>query len=651
MPDHEPTTTDVITTETLHINEFRRSIPRGNGRKPVKRKNTSTNQRSTSSLSTHIGKMRKVNPCIFCSGNHFNDQCSKSLEERKSLLKDRCYKCFSRDHQANKCNKEKKCYHCKSPNHNSAICTKRKIDVKTNVMHVKEVSPYTTVLQTAIVEVYKKSGRKDKLRVLLDTGSQRSYITAEAAQRLNLDILEDSQLLIYTFGSLTPKELNSPVAEIKIKGPTTPIRMKVNITPHITEDIDTPDVTLCKKLPSKILARLGDDGSLGKRIDALIGNDYYYTFLLSEKLKINEHLYLVNSIFGWIWSGMQREHKNEDIQVITYIQKETPMMPFPDLPLKDVTVPKLWDIETIGIRDCPKATRDDIAVEEFHKSVKFEDGRYWIKWPWNQNPPDLPDNYGLAYGRLVGLLKRMDEPTLQKYDMIIKEQIENHILEEIDGEKKFGGRIHYLPHHYVKKGDKLRLVYDGSSKQRGSVSLNECLYKGPLLLENLIGLILRFRSHKYGILADVEKAFLQIGIQTEDRDVTRSLWLKDIRKDATKDNLLHLRFCRVPFGIVCSPFLLAITIKHHLQNLNTPVGRKIEQEIYVDNLVSGGDSTHECLEIFKETKAAFDSISMNMREWNSNNQSLMRETNEDRTPADNVAILGINWNMHDDRNN
>jgi len=57
-------------------------------------------------------------------------------------------------------------------------------------------------------------------------------------------------------------------------------------------------------------------------------------------------------------------------------------------------------------------------------------------------------------------------------------------------------------------------------------------------------------------LSDIEKVFLQVGIQESERDVTRFLWFKDpTRPDRVIENLSLYRFCRVPFGIVCSPLL------------------------------------------------------------------------------------------------
>ena len=52
-----------------------------------------------------------------------------------------------------------------------------------------------------------------------------------------------------------------------------------------------------------------------------------------------------------------------------------------------------------------------------------------------------------------------------------------------------------------------------------------CLYRGPVLLEDLSGILLRFRLHKIAIIADIEKAFLQIGLQEKDGDVTLFLWM------------------------------------------------------------------------------------------------------------------------------
>ena len=51
------------------------------------------------------------------------------------------------------------------------------------------------------------------------------------------------------------------------------------------------------------------------------------------------------------------------------------------------------------------------------------------------------------------------------------------------------------------------------------------------------------------------------------------------------ENLDTYRFCRVPFGIICSPFLLAGTIKYHLKQIGTSVALKISDNIYVDTLL------------------------------------------------------------------
>ena len=184
---------------------------------------------------------------------------------------------------------------------------------------------------------------------------------------------------------------------------------------------------------------------------------------------------------------------------------------------------------------------------------------------------------------------------------------------------------HYIPHHAVltptKSTTKVRVVYDASAKTRQTnKSLNECLYRGPVMLPDLCGLLIRFRMHTIAVVADVEKAFLSVGLQPQDRDVTRFLWLKNPKKVTVEGNLQVFRFCRIPFGMVSSPFLLGATIVHHLKQTNTPLATSLQRDIYVDNVVTVVQNLSEAKNLYTDAKALFANPSMTLREWSSNSK-------------------------------
>ena len=82
---------------------------------------------------------------------------------------------------------------------------------------------------------------------------------------------------------------------------------------------------------------------------------------------------------------------------------------------------------------------------------------------------------------------------LYQYENIIKDQHEKGIIEKVDEKSKEGERKHYIPHHAVftpaKNTTKVRIVYDASAKtKKTNLSLNECLYRGPVIPEDLCGL-------------------------------------------------------------------------------------------------------------------------------------------------------------------
>ncbi|XP_047995284.1 uncharacterized protein LOC125233345 [Leguminivora glycinivorella] len=369
----------------------------------------------------------------------------------------------------------------------------------------------------------------------------------------------------------------------------------------------------------------------------------------TKKIELQENLYLVDSEFGWILTGKPDHATENDLTVLTYFQTSCEnKLTNPDPPLDVGNVKVLWELESIGITDAPNTDRDEEAIKKFNETTTIMDNRYVVSWPWNEYPPKLPTNFGLAYGRLVSLVKRLEKDALLLYERTLQDQLDKEIIEVVPNDRQVDHPVHFLAHHGISSSEKaMRIVYDASAKGKESKSLNECLYRGPIMLEDLTGLLIKFRCHQIALTADVEKAFLQIGLNENDRDVTRFLWLKDINKPVSMDNLIAYRFTRVPFGIISSPYLLNATIKHHLSRSTSEQIKNLANDIYVDNLLTGVNNIKEATQLYNDCKMTFKQISMNIREWNSNCKELGKAIPEINNKGT-VKTLGLDWNLCED---
>ena len=106
----------------------------------------------------------------------------------------------------------------------------------------------------------------------------------------------------------------------------------------------------------------------------------------------------------------------------------------------------------------------------FCKTIKLEDRRYQVTWPWKSDKFCISDNFDVAQRRLQPLVRRFhsDRNLLQNYDDIIKQQLSQGIIERVDNTMPVYTKKFYLPHHPVftphKATTKIRIVYDASSK-------------------------------------------------------------------------------------------------------------------------------------------------------------------------------------------
>eukprot|EP00795_Rhopilema_esculentum_P001929 gene1929-16441_t len=110
-------------------------------------------------------------------------------------------------------------------------------------------------------------------------------------------------------------------------------------------------------------------------------------------------------------------------------------------------VDRLWDLETVGIRE-----GDPVHVE-FKDTVKFNGRRYVVNLPWKSATAkaSLPDNKKLCEKRLRSQLKRLFRvpEQLEAYDGIIQEQIKAGIVEKAPKKETGVTATHYIPHHAV----------------------------------------------------------------------------------------------------------------------------------------------------------------------------------------------------------
>ena len=214
---------------------------------------------------------------------------------------------------------------------------------------------------------------------------------------------------------------------------------------------------------------------------------------------------------------------------------------------------------------------------------------------------------------------------LAQYDDIIEEQLQSGVIEPVIEKDPVSvdQPVHYMPHHAVVREDKettkVRIVYDGSAhEKKDEASINDCLKQGPNLIPSLFDILLKFRSHKIGLIADIEKAFLMISIDQSDRDSLRFLWYKNVM---SAPQPVIYRFCRLVFGLRPSPAILGATILHHLdlhEHEDPVVAEKLRDCLYVDDLTTGAESEDEALRVYASAKTIMSKGGFNLRKWKTN---------------------------------
>ncbi|GFU77891.1 uncharacterized protein TNCV_1138991 [Trichonephila clavipes] len=187
----------------------------------------------------------------------------------------------------------------------------------------------------------------------------------------------------------------------------------------------------------------------------------------------------------------------------------------------------------------------------------------------------------------------------------------------------------------------LRIVYDASSHNANSLSLNSCLHIGPNLYPEIFDILLRFRLNAVAFTADMKQAFLQILLNEEDRVVTKLLFSNNPYDESRPPSVYW--FTRVLFDS-SSPFLLSAIIKHHLKKYlgkYTNTVNFLKENIYVDDIMGCQLFENQALRITLEAIKNFEDTSIPLHQCKLIRNSRTRTVAYLRVTSSNKEILSF----------
>ena len=611
-------------------------------------------------------------PCGYCKDtSHPSEDCNifRDYGKRIEIVKrdSMCFNCLG-SHQVKHCKSRSRCRHC-NRSHHSSICNTvasfQKTDAKfsnkseecaprvkeTTTAHVhysvssrsSESHPPTAVLLKTAVATISAGKRSTNVNVLFDEGAQRSFITERAAKGLQLSNKTEETINLSTFGANSPDQRRLNVAQFKLHTMDDKefVALEALVIPEIGAPLRNHATKNIKDLPHLKGLKLAEPciAEDMSNIDVLIGADFYWS-IVGETVVKGPGPTAVSSRIGYLLSGPTKADKRQSPTTAN----ATILHVIADHREGDNLLQQFWDLEAIGVKDNTD-TPEGLTYEDYSKDcLTMQDGHYVAQLPWKSEHPPLAANYGACAKRTRSTIGRLTDDTLMTYNKIITEQTERGFIEKVQEDDVTKG--HYIPHHAVQKDSDttpIRIVFDCSYKTNNTPSLNECLEQGPSLLNDLTSILMRFRLKRIAVSSDIEKAFLNVGLAEEDRDFVKFLWLSD---PTDRNSLLvTYRFRVVLFGAVCSPFILNAVVRTHLEKENSQLARDINENTYVDNLLSGTDTEEESISYYHEANRIMSDAGFTLRSWTSNSQELRDISKEENLASKETTVnqLGMKW--------
>ncbi|XP_053686296.1 uncharacterized protein LOC128735836 [Sabethes cyaneus] len=655
-----------------------------------KRESSPVKKRVPSFRVSHNATQNSTGKCPACPETHWLHTCpvfqKMSVANRESLLRihSLCRNCFKRGHQAKNCLSKYSCRKCKA-RHHTMVCfrsdgegkdykpsedqrpsTSNMVVAETSEEAITRVSNQastqsvsasasteritTILLATAIIIIEDDNGLCHHARALLDSGSECNFISEALCQRLKVS-RQGVEISVLGVGQVATKVKHSVRATIKSRVSTFAKKMDFLVLPKVTVNLPTSPVKhFGWDIPEDI--RLADPAFFQSRgVDLVLGIQAFFSFFQTgNELSLGDGLpQLTESVFGWVVSGEVESTKRPSQTVCNMAVSGT----------LEQLMERFWASEEVGYDN--NYSPEEMRCEEQYQRTTRRDsnGRYTVTLPRDENVLNrMGSSRDIALKRLLGLERRLerDAELRKQYEAFMLEYLQLGHMQKVECSAQEEFNRCYLPHHPVVKNSstttKVRVVFDASCKTSTGISLNDALFVGPIVQQDLRSIILRCRTRQIMVVADVEKMFRQINMDNADTPLQSILWR--FNRD---EQFVTYELKTVTYGTKPAPFLATRTLKQLAEDEREQfplAAQAVNEDIYMDDVISGTNDINTAVELRRQLDSMLAGGGFKLRKWVSNSKQVLEgiprenlalpETEEVSWDRDaTVKTLGLSW--------
>lgn len=580
-------------------------------------------------INERIEKVKKLRLCLNClRSGHFNKYCRGNP----------CKKCRLKHHSLLHLEiqkREEELVDLRQSNEASGISVESQSYLASNKL------PSTVLLSTAVVEVVDNKGKIHSVRVILDSGSQSSYITESLSKKLNLEKYE-VDLSILGINNSHSKVRYCCNVEVRSMRNNFKKKLTVFILPEITGNLPSVNINKSEiKIPANLMLADPEFHKSGP-VDMLIGCDLFYELLCVGQIKLGkDEPIMQKTMLGWILAGPVSSSVCSYFtrSFVTHVQSDNYSQSNVEFKIE-----KFWELEETSLRK-PLSAEGAFCEDHFEKNVRRDvDGRFIVSIPFKDSTQKLGNSRTNAERRFLSIENKFakDRELHKRYSDFMHEYEELGHMSKLDIVNDDIPHF-YLPHHGVLKEQslttKLRVVFDASAPSDTGFSLNNLQAVGPTVQDDLLSIILRFRMHQIVVSADIEKMYRQILVEPEQRKFQRIVW-----RNNPCENLQVYQLNTVTYGTAAAAYLATRCVKQiaiSCQSQMPKISEVIEHDFYVDDFLSGGNSVEEVKETCELVSKILREHGFILRKWNSNNKEVLESVsdNSEATNSPNIVIM------------